>query len=117
MKTLKTTALLATMGSLVFGASVAVAAPGDGAAQPQCEGKHGQGKGKFSKEERFKKHDKNGDGFWTSAEVGEKRWERLKAADANKDGKISLSELQQAWKDGKLKGKHGKRGKGNGNDA
>ena len=63
----------------------------------QCNGHDGQGKGAM-----FKRADKNGDGFLTKDEVGEKRWEHLKVADANNDGKISHPELQQARKDGKL---------------
>jgi hypothetical protein len=43
----------------------------------------------------------------TKDEVGDKRWERIKLADANNDGKVSQPELQQARKDGKLP--HGKR--------
>jgi hypothetical protein len=39
--------------------------------------------------------------------VGEKRWAHIQVADANKDGKISQAELQQAYADGKLG--HGKR--------
>jgi hypothetical protein len=34
--------------------------------------------------------------------VGDKRWERIKVADANNDGKVSQPEMQQARKDGKL---------------
>jgi hypothetical protein len=65
----------------------------------RCEGHHGEGKTKGA---HFKKADKNGDGFLTKAEVGDKRWERIKVADANKDGKVSKPEMQQARKDGKL---------------
>jgi Ca2+-binding EF-hand superfamily protein len=56
--------------------------------------------------ERFQKADKNSDGFLTKDEVGDQRWEHIKVADANNDGKISLAEMQQAHKDGKL-GHHG----------
>jgi hypothetical protein len=73
-----------------------------GGAKPRCEGKH-EGKGAGM----FKKGDKNSDGFLTKDEVGDKRWERIKLADANNDGKVSQPELQQARKDGKLP--HGKR--------
>jgi hypothetical protein len=72
-------------------------------AKPQCDGKH-EGKGQGM----FKKADKNADGFLTKDEVGDKRWERIKVADANNDGKVSHPELQQARKDGKMP--HGKRG-------
>lgn len=66
--------------------------------QGQCDGHHeGHGKGAM-----FKKADKNGDGFLTKDEVGERRWDRIKVADANNDGKVSHPELQQARKDGKL---------------
>jgi hypothetical protein len=65
----------------------------------RCEGHHGEGNVKGA---HFKKADKNGDGFLTKAEVGDKRWERIKVADANKDGKVSKPEMQQARKDGKL---------------
>jgi hypothetical protein len=69
-------------------------------AQPRCEGHEGHG-GK-DKGAHFKKADKNGDGFLTKDEVGEKRWSRIQVADANKDGKVSQPEMQQARKDGKL---------------
>ncbi len=72
-------------------------------AKPQCDGKH-EGKGAG----HFKKADKNSDGFLTQTEVGDKRWERIKVADANKDGKVSQAEMQQARKDGKLP--HGHKG-------
>jgi Ca2+-binding EF-hand superfamily protein len=52
---------------------------------------------------RFERADKNGDGFLTQAEVGERRWERIKVADSNNDGKVSKDEMSQAKKDGKLK--------------
>lgn len=69
----------------------------------QCEGKQGQGHAQG----HFKKADKNNDGFLTKDEVGDKRWARIQVADANKDGKISQPEMQQARKDGKLP--HGKK--------
>ena len=70
----------------------------------ECDGKHdGQAKGAH-----FKKADKNNDGYLTKEEVGDKRWARIQVADANKDGKISQAEMQQAHKDGKL-GNHGKK--------
>ena len=69
-------------------------------AKGRCEGHQG-GEGK-TKGAHFKKADKNSDGFLTKAEVGDKRWERIKVADANKDGKVSQPEMQQARKDGKL---------------
>jgi hypothetical protein len=69
-------------------------------ADRQCGGEHG-GKGK-GKGAMFQKADKNSDGFLTKDEVGAERWERIKVADANKDGKVTKAEMQQARKDGKL---------------
>ena len=87
-----------------FGTSaVALAETPD--AKPQCGGEHG-GNGKGA---RFKKADKNNDGYLTKDEVGAQRWERIKVADANKDNKVSKDEMKQAHKDGKLG--HGKPGK------
>jgi hypothetical protein len=71
-------------------------------AKPSCEGHEGKGHGGKDKGAHFKKADKNSDGFLTKDEVGEKRWSRIQVADANKDGKISQPEMQQAHKDGKL---------------
>jgi hypothetical protein len=59
---------------------------------------------------RFQKADKNSDGFLTKVEVGDKKWERISLADANKDAKVSLAEMKQAKADGKL-GKKGRKGK------
>jgi hypothetical protein len=78
----------------------------DTAGKPQCDGHKGEGKGAM-----FKKADKNGDGFLTKDEVGDKRWERIKVADANNDSKVSQPEMKQAHKDGKLHHGHGKGGK------
>jgi hypothetical protein len=96
-------------------ASVAMADAGaskDGGAKGQCSGEHG---GKQSAADRaqhaadrFKKADKNADGFLTQVEVGDKKWSRIQVADANKDGKVTQAELAQAHADGKL-GHHGKR--------
>ncbi len=100
--------LLAVAGFAVSAA--AVAQPND--AKPQCEGKgnhDGKGKGERGAG-MFKKADKNADGFLTQDEVGAQRWERLKAADANKDNKVSLEEMKQAKKDGKLRRGHTKPG-------
>ncbi len=61
----------------------------------------------------FKRFDKDGDGAWTEAEVGE-RWSKLQVADADGDGKLTMQELRaahDAGKLGKLKGHRGKRGK------
>ncbi len=101
-------ALAGFMCSLAF----ADAAPRDGAARPQCSGEHGgkQSAGDRAQHaaERFKKADKNSDGFLTQDEVGEKRWAHIQVADANKDGKVSQAELEQAHADGKLGHKHDK---------
>jgi hypothetical protein len=59
-------------------------------------------------EARFEKTDSNKDGFITAAEAGDKKWERIKVADANGDAKVSLAEMKQAKADGKLKHKGGK---------
>jgi hypothetical protein len=81
-----------------------------GDARPQCSGEHGKNQSAGDRAQhaadRFKKDDKNGDGFLTQDEVGEKRWAHISVADANKDGKISLAELTQAHADGKLGHKH-----------
>ena len=85
----------ATLGTSVW-------ALADTPAKPQCGGDHagkGQGHGKGA---HFKKSDKNGDGFLTKDEVGAERWERIKVADSNKDGKVSKPELKQAREGGKL---------------
>lgn len=93
--------------------ALADAAGGPAGAHGQCSGEHG---GKRTAEdrakhaaERFKQSDKNADGFLTQAEVGDKRWNRIQVADANKDGKVSQPELAQAHAEGKLG--HGKRDK------
>ena len=82
-----------------------------GAARHECAGEHGGKQSAADRAqhaaERFKKADKNGDGFLTQDEVGEKRWAHIQVADANKDGKISQAELQQAHENGQLG--HGKR--------
>jgi hypothetical protein len=85
-----------------FGTS-ALALADSSDAEPRCGGEHGKGHGKGA---GFKKADKNNDGFLTQSEVGNERWDRIKVADANKDGKVSKDEMKQARKDGKLpKGK------------
>src|SRR3954468_8818222 len=94
-------------------ASVAMAetAKDGSGARPQCSGEHAQRTPEERAQhaaERFKKADKNADGFLTQAEVGDKKWSHIQVADANKDGKVSQAELAQAHADGKL-GHHGKR--------
>jgi Ca2+-binding EF-hand superfamily protein len=85
-------------------------ADGSQSARSQCSGEHAgnQSDGDRAQHaaERFKHSDKNGDGFLTQDEVGEKRWAHIQVADTNKDGKISFAELQQARADGKLGHKH-----------
>jgi hypothetical protein len=103
-------ALAASLSSL----ALADAPKTEQSGRPQCSGEHG---GKHSEADRkqhaadrFKKADKNADGFLTQAEVGDQRWTRIQVADANKDGKVTQAELAQAHADGKLgHGKHAKR--------
>ncbi|MEP7051730.1 MAG: EF-hand domain-containing protein [Pseudomonadota bacterium] len=97
------------LGGLISSLAFAQA-PAASDARPQCSGEHGRSAGDRSQHaaERFKKADKNNDGFLTQDEVGEKRWAHIQVADANKDGKISQTELQQAHADGKLGHKHDK---------
>ncbi len=59
--------------------------------------------------DRFQKADKNNDGYLTEDEVGAKRWEHLKVADANNDKKVSKAEIEQAFKAGKLGRRHGQK--------
>ncbi|HSQ62271.1 MAG TPA: hypothetical protein VLM85_03625 [Polyangiaceae bacterium] len=61
---------------------------------------------------KFAKSDKNGDGALDATEVSPERWARIQVADANKDGKVTKAELEQARATGLLpRGKHhGKRG-------
>jgi hypothetical protein len=96
MNTTKRFSIAFLFATAAFGVSAfALAEP---SAKHQCDGKHdGQAKGAH-----FKKADKNNDGFLTKDEVGDQRWARIQVADANKDGKISQPEMQQAHKDGKL---------------
>lgn len=84
-----------TLAAASFGV-VAMAIPTQAEA---CEGKKG---------DKFAKADTNGDGFVTADEVSDKRWAKMKVADANNDGKVSKAEFVQAKKDGKL----GKKKKG-----
>jgi hypothetical protein len=57
-------------------------------------------------QERFAKLDKNGDGALTKDEVGDKRWEHLSVADADKSGSVTQVEIQQAVASGVLKFPH-----------
>lgn len=104
MNTIKRFSIAALLAVAASGTSAWALA--DTSAKPQCDGHDHKGGDKGA---RFKKADKNSDGFLTKDEVGERRWDHIKVADANNDSKISQAELQQAHKDGKLG--HGK-GKG-----
>jgi hypothetical protein len=102
-------ALAAGVSSL----ALADAPKGADGARAQCSGEHGgkqrtEAERKQHAENKFKKADKNADGFLTQAEVGDKKWTRISVADTNKDGKVTLAEMAQAKADGKLG--HGKRG-------
>jgi hypothetical protein len=111
-------ALATALASAVLAAAAVAAAetangPSGRQAHDRCSGEHGASTPAEREQrgaERFQKADKNGDGFLTEDEVGARRWEHLKIADADSDGKISLAEMQQAHRDGKL-GHHG-RGRG-----
>lgn len=98
MNTIKRVSIAGLLSVATFALSAAAFAETNDA-KPQCEGKHEGGKGKGG---HFKTADKNADGFLTRDEVGAERWERIKAADANKDNKVSKPEMKQAKKDGKL---------------
>ncbi len=65
--------------------------------------------GKEGRTSRFQQDDKNNDGYLTQAEVGAERWERIKVADANNDGRVSRDEMIQAFKAGKLGKRHGQK--------
>ena len=104
---------LFALGVCLTSIALADAPKPDEKARPQCSGEHGgkrtEAERKQHAAERFKKADKNADGFLTQDEVGDQRWTRIQVADANKDGKVSQAELAQAHADGKLGHKHGKR--------
>ena len=61
-------------------------------------------------QERFTKMDKNSDGGLTKDEVGDKRWEHLSVADADKNGSVTRDEIKTAMANGTLKFPHGGRG-------
>src|SRR6478609_5141831 len=65
-------------------------------------------------QERFAKLDKNNDGALSKDEVGDKRWERLSVADADKNGSITREEIKTAVAAGTLKFPHHGRGHGHG---
>ena len=61
-------------------------------------------------EERFTKMDTNNDGALSKDEVGDKRWEHLSVADADKNGSVTKDEIKAAVAAGTLKFPHGGRG-------
>src|SRR4051812_13731557 len=63
---------------------------------------------------RFAKMDKNSDGALSKDEVGDKRWERLSVADADKNGSVTRDEIKTAVAAGTLKFPHHGRGFGHG---
>jgi hypothetical protein len=65
-------------------------------------------------ERRFAKMDKNNDGALSKDEVGDKRWERLSVADADKNGSVTRDEIKTAVAAGTLKFPHHGRGFGHG---
>jgi EF hand domain-containing protein len=81
--------------------------------------------GKVSAEERkaafekfaqahFAKLDKNNDGSLSKDEIGDKRWEHLSVADADKNGSVTQEEIRTAVAAGTLKFPHHGRGHGHG---
>ena len=61
-------------------------------------------------QERFAKLDKNNDGALTKDEIGDKRWEHLSVADADKSGSVTQAEIKTAVASGTLKFPHHGRG-------
>ena len=53
---------------------------------------------------RFARADNNADGKLQPTEVGAARWEYLKVADANADGRVTLDEIEHAVASGTLRG-------------
>jgi hypothetical protein len=90
---------------------------GDGTVSPE------ERKAAFEKfaQARFAKLDKNGDGALTKDEVGDKRWQHLSVADADKNGSVTEAEIRQAVASGALsfphRGRHGHHGDGDASDA
>jgi Ca2+-binding EF-hand superfamily protein len=74
------------------------------------------------KKQHFARMDKNSDGALSADEVGERKWKHLETADADKDGRVTQSELDQAFASGKMRmmrdkkfgGERGARGEGHG---
>lgn len=70
-------------------------------------------------QERFAKLDKNNDGALTKDEIGDKRWEHLSVADADKNGSVTEAEIRTAVAAGTLKFPHhghGPHGRGHGGE-
>lgn len=67
--------------------------------------------GQKQTEKRFARMDKNGDGSVSKDEMPERMWERFKVADADGNNAITLKEMIDAQKAGKLKFQ-GRRGPG-----
>ncbi|HKO51848.1 MAG TPA: hypothetical protein VJV79_29265 [Polyangiaceae bacterium] len=65
-------------------------------------------------QKRFAKMDKNSDGALTKDEVGDKRWEHLSVADADKNGSVTREEIKSAVTAGTLKFPHHGRRHGHG---
>ena len=61
-------------------------------------------------QERFAKMDTNKDGALSKDEVGDKRWEHLSVADADKNGSVTEAEIRAAVAAGTLKFPHGGHG-------
>ena len=71
------------LGACLTSIALADAPKTDDQARPQCSGEHGGKRSEADRKqhaaERFKKADKNADGFLTQAEVGDKRWSRMQS--------------------------------------
>jgi Ca2+-binding EF-hand superfamily protein len=55
--------------------------------------------------QRLTSKDANKDGALTAEEAGERKWSKLSLADADKDGKVTFAEIEQAREAGTLKRK------------
>lgn len=100
---------LVTSVSLALGLTVGLA----GIAS--AEGKDEQRKERGAKhlDKMFERFDANKDGKLTKSEVSERHWERLSKADSNGDGAVTKAELKAKFEEMKAKrGERGKDGKG-----
>lgn len=66
--------------------------------------------GEAKRRQMFERADDDGDGALTAKEIGEERWSKLSVADADKDSRVTMAELDKARAEGKLP--HGGFGKG-----